>query len=207
MSSHIINMSILLFTEQLDFSSETELNSVSQFSVSPTEGRIFHDAKELFGSAYALSKHSKYQFRHLMLCLKVANNATNNYQSCQSLYNFVYLSQCKTPKEPKQVLNNKIDLTNKALHLKKGKICLDCKLHLNLEIVDHKSSSKKCPVYYKNWRFPSWERWKKYLFENYSDVDNQNSLYLTIKIRMTDKECIKRDINDLLIFYSENKNQ
>ena len=82
MSSHIINISILLFTEQLKFSSETELNSVSQFSVSPTEESRFHDAKELFDSVYALSKHSKHQFRHLMLCLKIANNVTNNYQSC-----------------------------------------------------------------------------------------------------------------------------
>ena len=119
MSSHIINISILLFTEQLIFSSETELNSVSQFSASPTEGRRFHDAKGLFDSAYALSKHSNHQFRYLMLCLKVANNATTNYQSCQALYDFIQLSPCKTSKEPKRVLNNKIDLTNKALHLKK----------------------------------------------------------------------------------------
>ena len=118
MSSHIINISILLFTETFNYSSETELNSVSQFSVSPTDGSRFHDAKELFDSAYALSKHSQHQFRHLMLCLKVANNATHNYQSCQSLYNFIQLSLSKTSKEPKQALDNKVDLTNKALHLK-----------------------------------------------------------------------------------------
>ena len=74
----------MFLTDQLKFSTETELNSVSQFSVSPTEGSRFHDSKELFDSAYALSKRSQHQFRHLMLCLKVANNATNNYQSCQS---------------------------------------------------------------------------------------------------------------------------
>ena len=71
MSSHLIIVSILLFTEQLNFSSQTELNSVSQFSVSPTERSRFHDAKELFDSAYALSKHSNHQFRHLMLCLNL----------------------------------------------------------------------------------------------------------------------------------------
>ena len=118
MSSHIINISIVLFTEKFNFSSETELNSVSQISVSPTEGRIFHDAKELFDSAYALSKHSNRQFRQLMLCSKVANNTTKNYQSCQSLYGFIQLSLCKTTKEPKRVLNNKVDLSNKVLHLK-----------------------------------------------------------------------------------------
>ena len=88
MSSHLILISILLLTEQLIFSSETELNSVSQLSVSPTERSRFHDAKELFDSVYALNKYSNHQFRYLMLCLKVANNATNNYQSCQSLYFF-----------------------------------------------------------------------------------------------------------------------
>ena len=92
----------MFLTDQLNFSSETELNSVSQFSVSPTEGSRFHDAKELFDSVYALSKHSQHQFRHLMLCLKVANNATNNYQSCQSLYDFTQLSLCKTSKEPNE---------------------------------------------------------------------------------------------------------
>ena len=100
----------IFLTDQLNVSTETELNSVSQLSVSPTEGKIFHNAKELFDSAYALSKHSKHQFRHLMLCLKLANNATNNYQSCQSLYDFIHLSLCKTSKEPKRVLNNKVDL-------------------------------------------------------------------------------------------------
>ena len=55
-----------------------------------------------------------------MLCLKVANNATNNYQSCQSLYDFIQLSLYKTSKEPKRVLNNKVDLKNKAFHFKKN---------------------------------------------------------------------------------------
>ena len=86
-------------------------------------------------------------------------------------------------------------------------MCLDCKLYLNLEKVSHKSSSRKCPVYYENWRFASWDCWEKYLIETYSNIDDQNSLHLTIKIRMTDKEYIKLDINDLLIFYSINKDQ
>ena len=86
-------------------------------------------------------------------------------------------------------------------------MCLDCKLYLNLEIVGHRTSSRKCPVYYKNWIFRLWDCWKKYVIETYSNIDDQNSLRLTRKIRMTDKECIKRDINDLLIFYSVNKDQ
>ena len=63
------------------------------------EGKIYHDAKEMFDSAYALSKNSNYQFRHLMLCSKFANNVTNNYRSCQSLYNFIQLSLINTTKE------------------------------------------------------------------------------------------------------------
>ena len=106
----------MFLIDELCFSNETKLNSISQFSVSSTEGKRFHDAKELFDSAYALSKHSRHQFRHLMLCLKVANNATNNYQSCQSLYDFIQLSLSKISKEPKRMLNKKVDLKNKAFH-------------------------------------------------------------------------------------------
>ena len=142
-----------------------------------------------------------------MLCLKVANNATNNYQSYQSSYDFIHLSLYKSSKEPTRVLNNKIDLINKALNLKKNIMCLYCKLYLNFKIVGHRSSSRTCPVYYKNQIFPSWDCWKKYLIENYSDIDDQNSLHLTIKRRMTDKECIKRDIDVLFILYSVNKDQ
>ena len=48
---------------------------------------------------------------------------------------------------------------------------------------------------------------EKYSTETNSNIDDQNSLHLTIKISMTDKECIKSEINDLLIFYSVNKDQ
>ena len=99
----------MILTDKLNFSNETELNSISQFSISSTVGKRFYDAKELFDSAYSLSKRSKHQFRHFTMCLKVVNNATN-YQSCQSLYDFIQLSICKTSKEPKRVLNEKVDL-------------------------------------------------------------------------------------------------
>ena len=76
-------------------------------------------------------------------------------------------------------------------------MCVDFKVYLNLEIVCHISSSRKYSVYYKNLRFASWDFWKKYITETYSNIDDQNSLYLKIKIRITDKECIKRGINGL----------
>ena len=56
-----------------------------------------------------LVKRSNHQFRHLMLCLKVKNNATNNYRSCQSLYDFIQLSLTNTTKEPKRLLYNIYD--------------------------------------------------------------------------------------------------
>ena len=83
---------------------------------------------------------------------------------------------------------------------------MDCKLHLHLEIDDHISSSIKYPLYYKNWRFHTWDLWKHYLTINYSDIEDHDILHLKCKISMTLKECKKRDINDLLIFYSIHKN-
>ena len=95
MSSHETIKSIQLISDNFKFLQETKLNSLSQFLVSQTEGKIFHDAKEIFDSAYVLNKKSNDQFRLLMLCLKVANNAANNYCSCQSLYDFIQSKRTK----------------------------------------------------------------------------------------------------------------
>ena len=46
---------------------------------------------------------------------------------------------------------------------------------------------------------------KNYLTNNYSNIDDHNCLHLKIKISMTPKECKKRDIDDILIFYSVHK--
>ena len=92
-----------------------------------------------------------------MLYLKVANSATNNYRSRQSLYDFIQLSLIKTTKELKRLLNNKCDLSNALLHFKKQNNCLDCKAFLNLEIVGHRSSSEYYSIYDKNWRFATWD--------------------------------------------------
>ena len=91
-----------------------------------------------------------------MLCLKVVYNAINNYQSCQSLYDFVQLSLISTIKEPKRSLSNKCDLTNNFIHVKKKRIYLDCKRFVNLELSGHRASSKKYPLLSKNWRFVTW---------------------------------------------------
>ena len=50
---------IQLFPDKFKFSSETKLNFLSQCLVSQTEGKRYHDIKEIFDSAYALSKKIK----------------------------------------------------------------------------------------------------------------------------------------------------
>ena len=100
MSSHKIVNAIQFFADSFKFSSDIELNSLAQFLVSKTEGKKFHDAKELFDSAYALSCKIEHQHRHFILCLQVSNNVTNNYRSCQVLYDFIQLSIQNTTKDP-----------------------------------------------------------------------------------------------------------
>ena len=83
---------------------------------------------------------------------------------------------------------------------------MDCKLHLQLEIDDHRSSSLKYPLHYKNWIFHTWDLRKNYLTTKYSNIKDDDCLHLKCKISMTAKDCKKRDINDLLIFHSIHKN-
>ena len=104
-------------------------------------------------SAYVLRKKSNHQFRYLMLYLTVANNATNNYRSCQSLYDVIQLSLINITKEPKRSLNNKRDLTNNCKRVKKKRNCLDCKRFLYLEITGHRVSSKNCHLFINKMRF------------------------------------------------------
>ena len=54
-----------------------------------------------------------------MLRLKVANNDTNNYRSCQSLYDFIRLLLQNTTKDPSWLLKKKNDLTNNFIQAKK----------------------------------------------------------------------------------------
>ena len=87
--------------------------------VSQTEGKGYHDTKEMFDGVYALSKKINHQFRYFMLYLKVSNNFTNNYRSCQSFYPFIQLSLLNTTKEPTQLLNKKSDLINNVTYVLK----------------------------------------------------------------------------------------
>ena len=71
--------------------SEIELQSLLQFT-NNNETNRYCEAKELFNTAYTLSKTKDYQWRYMMVCLEVANNEINNYRICQSLYDFLKLS-------------------------------------------------------------------------------------------------------------------
>ena len=73
----------------------------------------------MFDGVYALSKKINHQFRYFILYLKVSNNATNNYRSCQSFYTFIQLSLLNTTKEPTQLLNKKSDLINNVTYVLK----------------------------------------------------------------------------------------
>ena len=78
-----------MFVSQDAFNIKFQIFYNDFFLISQTEGKRYHDTKEMFDGAYALSKQSNNQFRHLILCLKVTNNATNNYRSYQSLYDCI----------------------------------------------------------------------------------------------------------------------
>ena len=54
-----------------------DLHSLFQFTNS-YESKRYNDAEYLFDSVYTLSKKD-HQWRHMMLCLQVTNNKTNNY--------------------------------------------------------------------------------------------------------------------------------
>lgn len=99
--------------------SETEQKSLSQFLAGQTEGKIYHDAKEIFDSAYVLSKKTNNQFRHLMFCLKVTNNVAINHCSYQSLYDFIQLSLINTTKRTNTIVKKKHALKSFLFLLKR----------------------------------------------------------------------------------------
>ena len=72
-----------------------------------SEANRYCEAKQLFDSTYTLSRTKHYQWRHIMLCLKVAKNETNNYRTCQLLFDFLKLSLSPINKQPDRKLNKK----------------------------------------------------------------------------------------------------
>ena len=97
------------------------------------ESNRYCEAKELFDSAYALIKTIDHQWRHMMLCLNVANNERNNYRTCQSLYDFLKLSLSTLNKEPVRGLNKQKRCYKlfREFRLKTDcSKCINCKIYL-----------------------------------------------------------------------------
>ena len=61
-----------------------------------------------------------------MLCLKVTNNETNNYRTCQSLFEFIKLPISPTEKYPIRKLSKSSNVINKSSILKKKVNCTNC---------------------------------------------------------------------------------
>ena len=133
-----------------------------------------------------------------MLYLTVANNVKNNYCSCQSLYDFIQLSLINTIKEPTRLLNKKCALTNNFVPIKKKRICLDYKRYLNLETSGHRESSNNCPFIASIGVLPPGIFKKNTYFKSMVIFIKK----LSNKIKLPDKDWLKRYMINLLIFYS-----
>ena len=86
-----------------------------------------------------------------MLCLKVANNETNNYRTCQSLFDFIKLTLSPIDKETIRKLNKTSNIMNKSLIFKKKVNCNKCILLFNVLDAGHRENSKDCPLNNENW--------------------------------------------------------
>ena len=140
----------LKILDQYKISSEIELQSLSLFK-NKNKSKRYCEAKKIIDSAYALSKKRDHQWRHMMLCLKVANNETNNYRTCQSLFDFIKLTISPTEKEPIRKLSKSSNVINKSSILKKKVNCTNCVKLLSIHDAGHKANSKDCPSNNVNW--------------------------------------------------------
>ena len=102
-------MTLIIFHLFYLKSSEIELQSLSLFK-NKNESKRYCEAMELFDSAYALSRIKEHQCKHMMSCLKVVNNETNNYRTCQSLFDFIKLTISPIDKKLIRKLNKKVML-------------------------------------------------------------------------------------------------
>ena len=91
-----------------------------------------------------------------MLCLKVANNETNNYRTCQSLFDFIKLTISPTDKKPIRKLNKSSNVINESSILKKKVNCSNCVKLLNVRDAGHRENSKDCPLNNVNWINKHW---------------------------------------------------
>ena len=62
-----------------------------------------------------LSNTKDHQWRHTMLCFKVSNNKTNDYSTCQSLFDIIKLTISPNDKESIRKLNKHCNVINKSV--------------------------------------------------------------------------------------------
>ena len=81
-----------------------------------------------------------------MLCLKVANNKTNNYRTCQSLFDFIKLTISPIDKEPIRKLNRTSNVIDKSLIVKMKVNYSKCMKLLNVLDAGHRANRKGYPL-------------------------------------------------------------
>ena len=86
-----------------------------------------------------------------MLCLKVANIKTNDYRTCQSLFDFIKLTISSIDKERSRKLNKTCNVINKSVIYYKKKNCSKCLKLLNFPEARNRANSKDCSLNNENW--------------------------------------------------------
>ena len=143
-----------------------------------------------------------------MLCLKVANNETNNYRTCQSLFDFIKLTISPIEKEPIRKLSRSSNVINKSSILKKKVNCTNCVKILNIRDAGHKANSKDCPLNNENWMNKYCNQWQLQLSNEFGNINENEYLYLVkYKINDLNKNKLKKIRNDLICFYSVNNSE
>ena len=94
-----------------------------------------------------------------MLCLKVTNNETNNYRTCQSLLEFIKLTISPIEKEPIRKQNKSSNIINKLSILQKKVNCSNCVKLLNFRNAGHRANSKDYHLNNENWINKYWNQW------------------------------------------------
>ena len=119
-----------------------------------------------------------YQWRHMMLCLKVANNETNNYRTCQSLFNFIKLTISSIDKEPIRKLNKSSNVINKSQILKNEVNCSNWVKLLNVCDASHGANSKDYPFNNDNQINKHWNQQQSQLSNEFRNINDNEYLNL-----------------------------
>ena len=112
----------------------------------------------------------------MMLCLKVANNETNNYRASQSLFDFIMLTISPTQKKPIRKLSTSSNVINKSSILKKKENCTNCVKLSNIRDAGHRANSKDCPLNHENWINKHWNQWQLQLSNEFGNISMKMSI-------------------------------